>query len=323
MRNDQFQLTDRRRWNCLRDLLWGLILITGWTIPDVCIGLSTAGFKYFKLVQMPGVKDQELVFIRLDDEIYRFSALDYSDVRLFDAQKTEIPVVIQQEMESDGSGEGTEAVARVVEYPVRSFEIIPDTGRKRTEIEITAGREPLIGFAVQTETGEFRCALAVELERDGVWKPVAQSEMYREVQGDGVAESVSISFPETRGSRYRLVLTATGETLPDVTGVNGVGHSYRLVYLAHYGSSYQLFWGADGIESRPTGVDVLEQRLSGNPMVKRARIGRGFENPDRGKIEENQDDGWVNKQVIYILLIVGGILIIGSAMVKAIRKPGA
>ncbi|HPQ40602.1 MAG TPA: hypothetical protein PLV45_09535, partial [bacterium] len=104
-----------------------------------CRAVSPAELKYFKLVQMPGIKGSELVYVRLDDELYKFSNADYGDIRVFTSKKEEIPRVIEQEM--------TGEEPRIEQYDPAETTVRYEAGKGQTVIDVSMVRQPLTGFA--------------------------------------------------------------------------------------------------------------------------------------------------------------------------------
>ncbi|MCD4655566.1 hypothetical protein K8T06_16720 [bacterium] len=139
---------------------------------------------------------------------------------------------------------------------------------------------------------------------------------------DAVEEDLIIEFQESRARKYKLIIDDGDNPPIKVLGVSGQGNVYQLVYLARGGSAYQVFWGADKISKPIHDTAAITALLNDGYAMKRARIGRGFANPDQGVDEKNTGSNFLNSNWFFGLVVVFMILVLGSALMKAVRKQG-
>jgi len=289
----------RRRFDYLTGMiLCAVSIIAAGGAPGVCRAADTSDFKYFKLVQMPGIQASQLVYIRLDDEIYKFSEPGYTDVRVFTSKKEEIPRLIEREM--------TGNAPRKEDYEPVEVNARYDEGARRAVIDIAMNRQPVTAFEPVLDTGEITGDVTVEVRNDTGWK---------ELDTDA-----GLTFEETRGREYRIVIEDVDPPGVTVRTVRAIGNSYRIVYSAAAGTAFQLFWGAEDVpEPRYDRASIRDALALGKP-IKRARVGRGFANPDHGRTAGTESSGFVNSRWFFIILIVLVLFLVLSALAKAVRK---
>lgn len=282
-----------------------LLTVCGWmglTLfgTPVCRAVAPSDLKYFKLVQMPGIGESQLVYIRLDDELYKFANTDYADIRVFTSKKVELPRLIEQEMTENGPREET--------YETGDVEVRYDADARQTIIDVAMNRQPLTRFEVMTGGQPFRGDITVQAKQGDQWKKIR-------LKSDG-------SFEETRSMEYRLVLADIDPPGLTIDSVKATGNSYRILYLADAGNAFQLFWGADSISKPGADVSAIRAALNSGQPVKRARVGRGFANPEGGGTDAANPRGFLNSRWFFVILIVLILFIVGSALTKAVRKEG-
>ncbi|MCD4655567.1 hypothetical protein K8T06_16725 [bacterium] len=143
----------------------GLFLLTiSLGIIDSCSAVFTSDLKYFKLVQMPGIGDDQLVYIKLDDEIFKFCNQDFSDVRLFDAKKNEISRIIQQKISTEKD--------IVSHYENIEIENLIQEADNQIEfiVKLPENIGPIVGIRFQTPLIDFEKKIIVTGKTgDGQW----------------------------------------------------------------------------------------------------------------------------------------------------------
>jgi hypothetical protein len=259
--------------------------------------IAPEDLKYFKLVQPPGVQGEQVLFIKLDREIYKYSEDDFSDVRLFDSRNVDVRRIVKR---MDETGEF---------LPVAEHEVMEDPENRATIISIRMDREPVTAFGIDADAGGVRRAVTVQKKVGDEFVEMAQGALPDVVREGGSAGDVLIAFPETRSMEYRLVIDNGDGGVPGINGVQYTGPEYRLFFQAREGESYQLFWGSPEIEPPGQDVSALQKSLVSDAPVKQARVGRGFANPSYGSPQGSMSPGgrggsWFLFPVIAVTLAV-------------------
>lgn len=275
-------------------------------VPVFLVFILVSGFagaiapqdlKYFKLVQPPGVRGEQVLYIGLDREIYKYSEDDFIDVRLFDSRNLDVMRIVKR-MDETGSF-----------VPVAEYQVSEDLSIKATIVDIRMDREPVTAFEIDTEAGDVSRAVVVQKKTGGEFVEIAQSALQGGIQDGESNGPMAIPIRETRSMEYRLVIDH-GEAGPlRIDGVRYTGPEYRLFFQARESESYQLFWGSPEIEPPEQDVSVLQKVLGSDPPVKQARIGRGFANPVYGSPQGSVNPGerggsWFLFPVIAVILAV-------------------
>ncbi|MBN1878781.1 hypothetical protein JW823_01605 [bacterium] len=286
-------------------LMTGLFLLIILTVVNVQ-AVTTGDLKYFKLVQMPGLQDDQVLYIVIDREIFKYCEPDYSDIRLFDSEKSEIPLLIEK---VDGD---------LVNYPVSEFNLKPGPDGKTITIDITMHREPVVQFVLNSDDSEFNASVTVTVQKGTGTETIGTGEIKSIRTPDGIDKSMIVSIPETRSDNYQLIIDGGHSEPPHIQGIECRGSQYRAVFKARQGVSYQLFWGSSTLG--PPGYDLTELSAgtgTDKPM-KRARVGRGFSNP------EHADNKPAAKQTAsgQSGLIIGIGLVLLAMIVIVFRRTG-
>ncbi len=283
------------RWVCAIGLLLAVSLPAG-TVEAV----SPAELKYFKLVQMPGMADDQLVYIILDQEIYKYCEPEFSDIRLFDTEKTEIASVIERDGDT------------FTEYPVSEMSVSTDDGKNETVIDLSMHREPVTAFQLETEATDFQCTVTVQRLVGSSYETIGSGEIYHRVAGEADERQLAVTVPESRDEKYRLIVKGSEKSIPTFRQVRCQGPAYRLVFQSRKGTSYQLFWGSSTLDLPEYDVSVLKARLAEGAPMKRARVGRGFTNPEQGDVQTSSApaSGYTGLVIVIALVMVAVMAIL-------------
>jgi hypothetical protein len=259
--------------------------------------------EYFKLVQPPGIQGQQLLYIPFDREIYKFSEKDFSDVRIFDSHGTDIPRVVRQYDEITGM---IPAAVNVVE----------DTDNQKTIIDVQMNREPVTGFVIGTESADFQRTATVMIPGVEEHDAVASADIYHR-SDDEEAEMVLVQFDEQRSMSFRITIDNNGQAPLDVKSILYEGPAYQLVFKGIEGESYQLFWGSSSVGAPAYNVSELEELISQGASMRRARVGRGFSNPQysTGTVSDTETD--TGSAWLLVPLVAVIVLILAFAFIKS------
>lgn len=279
-----------------------LIAVTGLDVSGAAV---SSQLKYFKLVQMPGIQSDQTVYILMDQEIFKYSELDYSDIRIFDAEKTEVPLLIDKPAENRS------------EYPVSQMSLSVDSGGASSTIDIMMNREPVSEILFETDSTGFRAKVTVQKTIGTGFETIATGEISDGDPASGTGKNLIIGIPESRSESYRLIVEGQDRAVPEIQKVRCQGPACRIVFHAKAGASYQLFWGSSEIGAPNYDTTSLLSALAGGSVIKRARIGRGFTNPEQAGRESAAQSPAGHAGVI-----VGVVLVLLAALIVLVRRRG-
>jgi hypothetical protein len=145
---------------------------------------------------------------------------------------------------------------QLAEYAVSGFASTRDVDTKATIVTFALRREPVTSFTLQTDDRNFRRAAHIQVQGGPYARTRKSGETpaAREV-GSGTLErldfrglnreDLTISVPETREVKYRLIVQNDDDQSLAITGVVAKGPSYEAVFLAQPGEDYTLEYGGD------------------------------------------------------------------------------
>jgi hypothetical protein len=136
-------------------------------------------------------------------------------------------------------------------YPLAGFRLEQDADAKATYVYVDARREPLTKLTI--ETGDRNFSRAAHVEVEGTAAPQKAKRDWRRTLGSATLsrldfrslrrEDLSIALPQSRESRYRVVIENRDSPPLAITGVAGRGSVYEVVFLAKSGEQYRLAYG--------------------------------------------------------------------------------
>ena len=123
--------------------------------------------RYYKRIDVGDLKEESLVSIHLDSDVYASSAADYADLRIVDERKNEVPYLVDpRDLGIEGGGGSRRELTDRV-YEVESIRVESLRADKKTVITIKTRREPLTAFVLETEECNYRRAARVEIPEVG------------------------------------------------------------------------------------------------------------------------------------------------------------
>lgn len=136
-----------------------------------------------------------------------------------------------------------------VPYTVRIETVDRDANRGQTEILLRAARQPLCGFRLETPSRNFNRAVQVHVRavQGGIerWVEIGSGRI-RNLSFRTVSEEhLTVGFPQRRQDEYRLLIMDHDNPPLEITGLEGVGKVYQLVFLAEPDREYRLHFGND------------------------------------------------------------------------------
>lgn len=168
-------------------------------------------------------------------------------------------------------------------YPVESFEVSEISQEQQTHIDIQTQRQPLTAFTLETSSRNFHRRAVVEVpETQGVrtnWRAIGEATISRIDFRDLHREELTITFPEQRRRRYRIVIHNSDSPPLKIEGINAEGKVYRLVFLAAPESHYRIAYGSEAVESPQYDMAAVLDPLTGDYEPVTIQPGEQIPNP--------------------------------------------
>lgn len=143
--------------------------------------------------------------------------------------------------------------AKLVQHSVQNVQVSEDSKTKCTYVEFSTRREPLTRLTLQTPSRNFsrevNVQIPIEHGEQTDWENIAGGTIYRLRFRDFQRENLTICCPEHRSPSWRFVIQNKDNPPIEVAGVTAMGPRYQLVFLAQKGKEYQVYYGAERVES--------------------------------------------------------------------------
>ncbi len=138
---------------------------------------------------------------------------------------------------------------KTADYYVSIAKIEQSLQDHTTNIYVSARRQPLTAFTLETSSRNFSRPIRVQAqgaEGDKTeWRDIAQGKISLIEFAAFSEKSLTISFPAERAEEYRIVIRNEDNPPLKITGVKARGDVYRAVFLAAPGESYRLEYGSE------------------------------------------------------------------------------
>lgn len=162
-------------------------------------------------------------------------------------------------------------------YPVAGHHVEQDRKKQQTLVYIDMQRQPLTSLELETRDRNFSRHAAVEVERvQGVkktWEKIGEGTLSRVDFKNLKREKISISFPESRQSQYRLVIDDRDSPPLEVAGIKAEGNVYEVVYLARPDRHDQLVYGSTDAEPAIYDTAAFQELLRERFRPEQADLG--------------------------------------------------
>jgi len=162
-------------------------------------------------------------------------------------------------------------------YPAAGHRVEQDKKKQQTIVYVDVRRQPLTSLELETPDRNFSRHAAVEVERvQGVkktWEKIGEGTLSRVDFKNLKREKLSISFPETRHSQYRLVIDDRDSPPLEVAGIKAEGNVYEVVYLAGPARHDQLVYGSTDAEPAIYDTAAFQELLRERFRPEQAELG--------------------------------------------------
>jgi hypothetical protein len=176
-------------------------------------------------------------------------------------------------------------------YLVSNFKSENDTKEKQTLLTFDSRREPLTSLQLETKSKNFSRQIEVQVEhtsgKETSWQTIGSATISRLAFGKLNRDDVTITFPETRGEKYRIVIHNRSSAPLSIDGVTATGNQYQLVFLASppakmegveaKPANYELRYGSDTAAAPDYDVAAITASLSDGYQPKPVTLGKQIE----------------------------------------------
>jgi hypothetical protein len=199
---------------------------------------------------------------------------------------------------------------RKVGYPVAGFHLENDPAGQRSIITVDSRREPLTSFKLVTDSRNFSRHAVVEIEVshgiERTWQSIGAANLSRLDFRNLKREELAISFPESRQTKYRIVIDNRGSPPLAVTGVEAEGNAYQAVFLATVPQqSYELVYGSEIAERPDYDTAAISASLAEGYQPTLVGLGKQVDRPGAGDPEAISLSQIVNNP-----FLLGGIAVL-------------
>lgn len=218
----------------------------------------------------------------------------------------------------------TERIAgdKLVAYPLKEFRVEQNPEQHHTLIYMRSDGEPLTSLKVDTATKNFSRRAAVEVEASAgaqpSWTQIGQATLshldFKTLQ----REHVSIGFPESRQTSYRIVIDNRDGPPLDINGVTAQGHVYEALFLANPQTQYRLAYGSPNAPVPQFDTAAIAQVLDEGFRPTMAELG-----PVVTGLVAEPSRGWadlLNNRPLLLSIILLLIAALGWGLYRAVRR---
>lgn len=169
------------------------------------------------------------------------------------------------------------------QWPVSDFVVTQETSDQQTVAEFRTQREPLTALTVKTTSRNFSRHVTIQTGigsgEDTRWQTIAESTIsqfqLRELQDS----RLSISIPETRHERYRILIDNHDGPELMIDGITAFGHRHEIVFLKSPEKRCRLVYGSDTAVAPSLDTVALQTGLSNNIRPIAASLGPATQRP--------------------------------------------
>lgn len=157
-------------------------------------------------------------------------------------------------------------------HAITDLQVEQDQERKQTLVTFITQRQPLTSLKVDVAERNFSRPMTLETASEQSstgWRRLSGSTISRIDFKQLQRGQLSISFPESRESKYRLVIENHDSPPLTITGITASGPVYELVFLPESNSTFQLAYGNADAKNPTYDTAAVEEilRTGVTPMI--------------------------------------------------------
>jgi hypothetical protein len=207
-------------------------------------------------------------------------------------------------------------------YPVAGHRIERDAKKQQSIVHVDMRHQPLTSLELETPDRNFSRHAAVEVEKvRGVkktWEKIGEGTLSRIDFRNLKREKLSISFPESRQSQYRIIIDDRDSPPLEITGIQAEGNVYEVVYLAVPDRHYQLVYGSADAEPASYDTAALQELL--NESFRPAQAELGTQIPRQGGPPAFKWSKLLNSPLLLGAVIMLLVIAFGWGLYRAIQR---
>ena len=211
-------------------------------------------------------------------------------------------------------------------YAVAGFRVEYDAERKRTIVHVAARREPLTALTLRTPERNFSRRATLEAPpvggSNGPWRTIAQGPLTRIDFGTVHREQLTLTFPETRRTEYRLVIDDRDARPLEIAGIEAGGNVYEALFLVAPTQEVRLVYGADRTAAATYDTAVLDELLKAGNLAKAAELGPPTP-LDGAPADDPGWTSWINRPLVPSVVGIGLVVLLGWGLYHAGRRVDA
>jgi hypothetical protein len=199
--------------------------------------------------------------------------------------------------------------------------------KHETVVHVRAQREPLTGLLLESSSRNFTRRAAVQVPvTTGVrtdWREIGQATISQIDFRDLHRKELKISFPEHRSEEYRVVIDNRDNPLLQITGVQGEGSSYRLVFLGAPNSEYRLYYGSEVARAPHYDTAAVRESLARDYQPVLGRLGNEVADPSVVEPTEIRIRSLLNHSIVLGVMITLLVVVLAFVLYRANRRLAA
>jgi hypothetical protein len=173
-------------------------------------------------------------------------------------------------------------------YPLTGFHLENDPAAQQSIITVDSRREPLTSLKLVTSSHNFSRQALVEIDvstpREHTLRSIGVANLSRLDFRNLKREELTISFPETRQLKYRIVIDNRGSPPLVVTSVEAEGNEYQTVFLAPVPQqAYELVFGSESAERPDYDTAAISASLAAGYQPALVGLGKQVDGPGAGQ----------------------------------------
>ena len=174
------------------------------------------------------------------------------------------------------------------EWPCADLEIAENLEARITVITLHTRKTPISRIDFETSARNFMRIATIQIPTVAndrpTWRTIGDGKLLH-IDLPGIAtNSFSVSFPEQRTDRLRVVIQNAGNPPIDIAALRLFGPDYRLLWRASPATDYLLAYGREIIPA-PGDENALRAALAQTPAPPLWTLAKSIPNPDRHRFD--------------------------------------
>ena len=212
----------------------------------------------------------------------------------------------------------------VLPWPVTDFTVTHDAELKQTLVTFDTHREPLTAVNVAASSRNFSRHAAVQVEKhsgiESNWQTIAEATISQFQLRDFQEQHMSISLPETRAGKLRLVLENRDNPPLTIDAVETPGHQHEVVFVGAPGRSVRLVYGSDSAQAPELDTVALTTALAKDISPVAATLGIQTMNTTSAVSKPFAAKNLLNNPLVMGAVIGVLVVVLGWGLFQASRK---